>query len=269
MILNKIPFLQGPLDTVAERLCRTMDSMDRSWSQKVEPATREQIEALWRLSGLEERGQPIPAVYRLFLESMGRDDNGLLEQEWDGFSQPDIDSLLEMYSNPRNDELKERNGLTFLTHWTDATLFLKLTGEDDPPVCSDSSGRGLFSGSFEKYLFQMAFRRAEQTQFLYHILLGGSPQDVELILAQAELSPSEGGGVRALALFEDILDGYGIEKAWFSDAVQYCGVGPELAVRVTGTWGLNIALSSDHHQVLREAAKGVIGRLGHIMVLKP
>ena len=69
MILNKILFLQGPLDTVAERLCRTMDSMDRSWSQKVEPATREQIEALWRLSGLEERGQPIPAVYRLFLES--------------------------------------------------------------------------------------------------------------------------------------------------------------------------------------------------------
>lgn len=104
---------------------------------------------------------------------------------------------------------------------------------------------------------------------MYHILLGGSPQDVELILAQAELSPSEGGGVRALALFEDILDGYGIEKAWFSDAVQYCGVGPELAVRVTGTWGLNIALSSDHHQVLREAARGVIGRLGHIMVLKP
>ena len=31
MILNEIPFLQGPLDTVAERLCRTMDSMDRSW----------------------------------------------------------------------------------------------------------------------------------------------------------------------------------------------------------------------------------------------
>lgn len=154
MILNKIPFLQGPLDTVAERLCRTMDSMDRSWSQKVEPAAREQIEALWRLSGLEERGQPIPAVYRLFLESMGRDDNGLLEQEWDGFSQPDIDTLLEMYSNPRNDELKERNGLTFLTHWTDATLFLKLTGEDDPPVCFDGSGGGCFPAPLRNTCFK-------------------------------------------------------------------------------------------------------------------
>ncbi len=55
--------------------------------------------------------------------------------------------------------------LPFSIHWTDAILSLKLTGEDNPPVYYEE----FFSGSFENYLFQMAFRMVEKTIF---------PQDI-------------------------------------------------------------------------------------------
>ena len=63
-----------------------MNSIDKQWPEKVEPASQKQIHALEEIAGLKQYGKSIPYAYLLFLEEMGQNDNGLLEQEWDGLS---------------------------------------------------------------------------------------------------------------------------------------------------------------------------------------
>lgn len=38
MVLNKIPFEKGPLTTMIERLCKTMNAIDTEWSKMIKPA---------------------------------------------------------------------------------------------------------------------------------------------------------------------------------------------------------------------------------------
>ena len=60
VLLNKISFEEGSLDTMMERLFKTMNSIDRQWSEKVEPASQKQIHALEEISGLKQHGKSIP-----------------------------------------------------------------------------------------------------------------------------------------------------------------------------------------------------------------
>ncbi len=74
-----------------------MNSIDKQWPEKVEPASQKQIHALEEIAGLKQYGKSIPYAYLLFLEEMGQNDNGLLEQEWDGYTEVNIDSILRDY----------------------------------------------------------------------------------------------------------------------------------------------------------------------------
>ncbi len=81
MILKNIPFEKGSLKTMVDRLYKTMNAIDKGWSQKVEAAAQSQIQTLEDF--LVQHGRSIPLAYRLFLQTMRKNDNGLLEQEWD------------------------------------------------------------------------------------------------------------------------------------------------------------------------------------------
>ena len=93
MTLRNIPFEKGTLDTMIDRLCITMNSMDKEWSKKIEPASQNQIQSLREI--LKQHGRSIPLAYLLFLQTMGMNDNGLLEQEWDGYSEVNSNTLLD------------------------------------------------------------------------------------------------------------------------------------------------------------------------------
>lgn len=58
-----------------------------------------------------------------------------------------------------------------------------LKESDNPPIYNNYHDE-LFSGSFEKYLFQMAFRKAKNAQFLYHIDCKVSTEKIRDILAK-------------------------------------------------------------------------------------
>ena len=83
-----------------------MNSIDKQWPEKVEPASQKQIHALEEIAGLKQYGKSIPYAYLLFLEEMGQNDNGLLEQEWDGYTEVNIDSILSclLYTSDAADE---------------------------------------------------------------------------------------------------------------------------------------------------------------------
>lgn len=253
MLLNKIPFEAGSLETMIERLFKTMNSIDKQWSKKVEPASQNQIHALEEISGLKQHEKSIPFAYLLFLEEMGQNDNGLLEQEWDGDTEVNIDRVLEDYLRYiDNFDIDIKEYMLFSIHWTESVLFLKLTEGENPPIYT-FDGR-LFSGSFEKYLFQMAFRRMEHTQFLYQIELATSPKEFRDILLKKQ---QEIQWAIPMELMEYLLEPYQLQKAWFSDEVHFFGISSEYIMCVDLNWALNIRVLSNNDKVLQKMKKSL------------
>lgn len=263
MTLKSISFEKGSLDTMIDRLCKTMNAMDREWSKKVEPALQSQIQTLSEF--LNPYSKSIPLAYLLFLQAMGKNDGGLLEQEWDGATEVSLDMALnDAYNYSRYYEWEDflpGNLLPFSFHWTDTILSLKLTGEDNPPIYYYGD---LFSGSFENYLFQMAFRKVENTQYLYQVHCSTSKNGFLDILS-GELSQNI-SWTKPMEFIEAILKPYQLQKAWFSDDVRFCGVSLEYIVSVDLSLGLIIKISSDDHialQNMKENLSSLFGDLIH------
>jgi len=260
MILKNILFEKGSLETMTDRLCKTMNAMDREWSKKVEPASQSQIQALSEI--LNPYNRSIPLAYLLFLKTMGKNDNGLLEQEWDGYTEVSMDKALDDYYEYYADDDFVSNGfLPFSFHWDESILSLKLSEGDNPPVYNGYDKK-LFSGSFENYLFQMAFRKAENTQFLYQVNGGTSKEGFHDILSgkSAQNIP----WTKPMEFIETILKPCQLQKAWFSDNVRFCGVSPEYIVSVDLHWALNIKISSDNPIALQNMKENLSSLLGNL-----
>ena len=137
---------------------------------------------------------------------------------------------------------------------------MKLTEEDNPPVyyCQD-----LFSGSFENYLFQMAFRKLENSQFLYQARCATSQKDFRDFLS-GKLGQSI-PWTKPMELIESILKPYQLQKAWFSDDVRFCGVSPKYIISVDLHWAFNIAISSDNHIVLQNIKESLTSLFGDLV----
>lgn len=259
VLLNEISFEAGPLETMMERLFKTMNSIDQQWSEKVEPASQKQIHALEEISGLRQHGKSIPYAYLLFLEEMGQNDNGLLEQEWDGYTEVNIDSILRDYIRYINKfDMDMNKYMLFSTHWSESVLFLKLTEEENPPVYKFDGQ--LFSGSFENYLFQMSFRKVEDTQFLYQIELVASPKRFREILSEKSMQSIQ--WTTRMELIEYLLKPYQLQKTWFSDEVRFYGISSEYIMCVDLSWALNITVSSDDHSTLQKKSRSLARLFG-------
>ncbi len=253
MVINQIPFKEGPVETMAERLFQTMNAMDPQWQAKVKPATQNQIHALQQTAGIQQYGRSIPFAYLQFLETMGQNDNGLLAQEWDGGIEANIDSIIEDYAYYIDlYEIDRSEYLLFCTNWTESALFLKLATGENPPVYHCGK---LFAGSFEKYLFQMAFRKMERTRFSYEIDFSSSPKAFADFLSQ--MSTPEALCTKPIERIEQMLKPYRLQKAWFSDEVHFLGVSSEYIMRVDLDWALNIIVSSDQFSVLQKMKKSL------------
>ena len=251
MVLNKIPFEKGPLTTMIERLYKTMNAIDTEWSKMIKPAPQSQIEVLNKI--LKQHDRNIPLSYLLFLQAMGMNDNGLLEQEWDGYSEVNSNTLLENYIVGYDDLISD-GFLPFSFHWTDVILSMKLSGSDNPPVYSNCHDE-LFSGSFEKYLFQMAFRKAKNTLFLYHIHCAASTERFRDILAKKTVQNFS--WTKPVELMEALLKPYQLQKAWFSDDAHFYGISSEYLISVNLYCTPNITIFSDSHTVLQNMKKSL------------
>ena len=261
MLLNEISFEAGSLETMIERLFKTMNSIDKQWSEKVEPASQKQIRALEEISGLKQHGKSIPYAYLLFLEEMGQNDNGLLEQEWDGYTEVNIDSILRDYLRYIDEfDIDMNEYMLFSTHWSESVLFLKLTEGENPPVYKFDGQLLLFSGSFENYLFQMAFRKVEDTQFLYQTEFAASPKRFREILSEKSVQNIQ--WTTRMELIESLLEPYQLQKTWFSDEVHFYRISSEYIIHVDLSWALNITVSSDNHIVFQKMNRSLARLFG-------
>ena len=248
-----VEFHQGTPDSVIERLCKTVSNFDRLWLEKCVPASEEQIQQLENICS--QYSYRVPKVYLDYLKIMGEDDGGLLEREWDGYMEPSLHTILELFCEDdfdAEDDL-QRGLLLFSYHWTDANCYLRVSSAEDNPVVTDRENH-YFAGSFEKYLFQKAFD-IYQEKFEYKSSFGTSVNSCDAILKKHSFPCSICGGtaeekmqfvrwlVKSLELHE--------EEMWFGDDLHYFSYDEHYALKANLYSSLLLVFSCDD-MVLKE-----------------
>lgn len=217
-----IKFAQGTPDTMIARLCDAISGFDPKWVGKCRPATEKQIQKLKNIA--EKYHWELPDAYLRYLGAMGRDDAGLIGNEYGReTSAAAILKLLHPKEIRIDDErCLERGFFLFSNHWADANVFLALSGKEPQVVdgvYGNSDGRYV-AGSFEKYLFQQAFRKYEET-FVYHKWDHRSVCDRE---REEKCNTCSVGGKTAderMAYVRRLTRAYGLEGAWFGDRANF------------------------------------------------
>ena len=249
-----IEFYSGDTDTAIQRLCHSLDSFEPEWKYKVRPASDEDIARLQCICN--QYGYHIPDVYMSYLRTMGADDGGLLEREWDGSMECDILSILDLFEDENYDAVDDlkRGLLLFSYHWTDTNCYLDVSrSEDNPPVLDRDCQ--YFTGSFEKYLFQKAFN-IYQEQVILKTSVGPSLNSCDVILKRHLFACAECGGtieerMQFVKWWMKSLRLSG-EEAWFSDKVHYFSYNNDYALSVNLYSGMLIVFScNDQTQYTR------------------
>ena len=254
-------FIAGDTESVIERLCATMNSIDRKWGEKIKPATKEQIQRLEDLIGFSENGIQIPKVYLDFLEKMGQDDGGLLENEWDGFSEATIEVIIDYYNFVHDEEFDydAKKLLLFSSHWSEAYLYLDMSKGDNPPVYNSEK---LFADTFEKYLFHMAFKYMYKKEYQNSDnWLSFSRKQMNDMLKKA--TTFNGTMSERMEYISQIMHGLSFEKVWFSDSVRNYYYKDGIVVMVSAYFTLGIlVVGNDDDKVLQ--VKNHITNLFHV-----
>jgi hypothetical protein len=181
---------------------------------------------------------------------MGESDGGLLEREWDGYMEPNIHTILELFCDEDFDAIEylQQGLLLFSYHWTEAHCFLRIGKQEDNPVVTDWKNH-YFAGSFEKYLFQKAFN-IYQEKFKHKSSVGTSINSCDALLKKYSFPCSVCGGtaeekmefvrwlvVRSLDLHE--------KEAWFGDELNYFSYNDHYALSVNIYHSLLLVFSCD------------------------
>ncbi len=242
-----IEFYQGTPDSVMERLCKTISNFDKSWIRKCLPASDEQIQQLENICA--QYGYSVPKVYLDYLKVMGENDGGLLEREWDGYMEPNISNILELFGDEDFEarEYLQRGLLLFSYHWTETHCYLRINRSDDNPVVTDWENH-YFAGNFEKYLFQKAFD-IFQEKFQHKSSVGTSINSCDALLKKHSFTCSICGGtneekmvfVRWLVKSLDFNE----KETWFGDDLNYFSYNEHYALRVNIYHSLLLVFSCD------------------------
>lgn len=243
-----VQFYQGTPESVMERLHRTISYFDKSWSSKCVPASDEQIQQLENICA--EYGYYVPKVYLDYLKAMGENDGGLLEREWDGYMEPNLHTILELFCDEDFEarEYLQQGLLLFSYHWSDTHCYLRITTHDDNPVVTDWEHH-YFAGSFEKYLFQKAFN-IYQEKFEHKLSVGTSIMTCDTLLKKYSFPCSICGGtdeekmefVRWLVVnLPDLHE----KETWFSDNLNYCSYNEHYALSINIHHSLRLVFSCD------------------------
>lgn len=254
-------FKSGTLDDMIERLCNAMKFVDSKWIYAIKPASLEQIQHLRDLIGYNDNQIELPKAYLLYLESMGQDDGGLLEGEWDGHAEVDIDSICEYYADYADWEeefdVDPQHFLLFSTHYIGSDLFLEISDNDNPPIFLHAED--LFASTFEKYLFQMAFRMMYEKQYLFHSSIALSKRQADDLLHQGgyDVSVFAGTYKDRQDIVMKSLKSYSLQPTCFSDEVRCCILEKDFILLVDVQWAINILIGSNNNAVLLKIEKDI------------
>lgn len=253
-----VEFYQGTSDTVMQRLCRTIFEFDKSWFEKCVPAAEEQIRQLENIC--QQYGYKLPKVYLDYLRMMGENDGGLLEREWDG--EPNIRGILELFNDEDFDarEDLQKGLLLFSYHWMDANYYLRVKeGEDNPVVVRRENE--YFAGSFEKYLFEKAFR-IYKDKFQYKSSVGTSINSFDAVLKKYSRPCSIHGGTveERMNFVRWLTEPFSIKETWFGDDFHYFSYDKWYALEINTSHSFWLTFSCND-PVLKEKADSELEKI--------
>lgn len=258
-----ITFYQGTLDTVMERLGESVSNFDGSWLEKCVPAAEEQIQQFENICS--QYGYRLPKVYLDYLRTMGKNDSGLLEREWDGFAEPNISRILELFEEEDSDarEALQRGLLLFLYHCIDMNCYLDISKlEENPTVTINEEENPIvtireskyFAESFEKYLFQKAFK-IYQHQFQYCTSIGTSIHSFDAILKKYACPCSVYGGTteERRNFARGLAERFSMDETWFGDKVRYFSYDTWYALEIDIWYSFRLNFSCDDPMLKKQA----------------
>ena len=171
---NKYIPLEGDSSTFFERVSEYVKMFDSDWENAIKGASREKIDKYIEVATKNNKQIVIPEEYIIYLEKMGEDDGGLLENFICGST--NIDLLIGCYEsvNPYADEMPEgydeileccdENTIGYLrigfNTEVETEIFLKYNNHFDYEINRTASINpkfqedNWFSSTFEKLLFQ-------------------------------------------------------------------------------------------------------------------
>lgn len=213
----------GGTEDLFERLAEYIDVFDKTWKERIKPASKEQIEKLRNVSQLKKYAKDFPKPYLVFLETMGVDDGGLLSKYLNGDA--NIEIIIDVYREYEiyEPEIMETPYLAIFDEDMDRQLHVDLSKKDlDNTFAIEKDGDIMFE-SFEKLLFKAACQQFEK--FKYRVAFSASKNSVGEAMEKYQIKE----------LFEEVEkigEKNALKKAWFSDSRYDIMLGEKLSIGV-------------------------------------
>jgi len=229
---------QGNTDNLFQRLSDYISQFDKTWIERIKPASPESIELLINLSGIRKWNRSFPKSYQIYLEKMGTDDGGFLSSALGAYT--DIGTIIEFYQeySECKPEVFEFPFFLFFSLEMGGGLAFDLSGKNKDAVMEFDGWKfsSFFSESFEKMIFQSAFSHFEKNKYC--------------LTFNASSCFSEIGN--------SILNKYGFEKAWFSDFNNLIGLKTDVCFETQTAGGVFGRIIGDNKNLIDEIMKFII-----------
>jgi hypothetical protein len=216
----------GTPDSVIERLREYADPLDPDLFRRVRGADADMIAAYSKLAGFHESNHSMPASYLAFLETMGLEDGGLLQQ----FRiEARLPSLIDFYQEAFSVEPEILNpDLPVIATYIvgDQISFDCTTALPEPEVVESSCGElmGPFSQSWEHLLMQVGMLHLEASRFAHGRWFSGPAKGKTLDVSNEE-SPA--------LIIDAFAKNNGLETAWPSDSLHRIATGERACIFAT------------------------------------
>ena len=260
---NKYIPLEGDSSTFFERVSEYVKLFDSDWENAIKGASREKIDKYLELATQNNKQLVIPEEYIIYLEKMGEDDGGLLENFICGST--NIDLLIDCYENlfskygDEIDEYYDKNTIGHLEIGYDieveTEIFLKYHNSYDyeinrtVSVDPDFQHTNWFSSTFEKLLFQCIVCRYIYTTKKYE---KKCVVPACFIKENNVIDP-----IKIMNQIDEVCQKQGMTKAWISDQYNYIAYNDTTIVYMKLDFNLYGDVWSDDEQFAIELSDSI------------
>lgn len=245
---------KGTIFNLFERLEKYILVIDETWKFRIKPTNELKICKLKEVSGLNKLGLDLPEVYKVFLNYLGEDDGGILGEFFLGDAC--IDAIIDVYNDYHeyNPKLLNPFHLIIVLNEMGDEIKMDMQNPENPKILGLDNT--LQAECFEKLLFQCAFCKFEQHLYPIIYRFGGTKSKISETLGQECYSS-------ILSFVDDYAKQFGLEKAWFSDALNYCAHKKGLSFHISSHNGAVVGtIMGEDENLIKAFSKLLVNELG-------
>lgn len=238
-----------------QELYNYIDRFNKKWKETIRPASKESMESLKAVAEIQKWCSDFPESYRIFLETMGENDGGLLSKSLIGTS--NIMEIIDLYEEFHKfyPNVFDVPYFTFFQKEMGEELAFDLSAVGKSNILETDCGEviNVCSENFEKLLFQSAFYGFER--FNTYIEVSGSLNELKKKICNLENG-------EMFDIIEEIVVQCGLKKVWFSDKNHYIATGAEIGLYMEREIGMHGFVTSNNTKLAKKLAKELTKHIG-------